>query len=144
MAAKQIKMADVAKQATLLKQSKKFFAIQQSIEYSLARNLNHVYWLFIIRDLIQGAGYNYSRIAKKVGVSPSTIQKLITHPGRRPRQYIFESLLVLYHQVFNGPYVTQSAFNYLQKRPFDVLAHLPKEWIKRLVAITQPMPPRCE
>ena len=88
----------------------------------------------MIRDLIEGAGYNYSRIATQVGVCPSTIQKLITHPSRRPRQALFEKLLVLYHKVFHGPYPTLRAQTYLERRPVDVLAHLPKAWIKNLIA----------
>ncbi len=132
--AKKIKMMEVKQQAILVNQPKKFFAIQQSIEYSQAANTHNAYWLFMIRDLIEGAGYNYSRIAKRVHACPSTIQKLITHPGRRPRQCLFEKLLVLYHKVFNGPYPTKRVQDYLRKRPFDVLEQLPKEWIKKLVA----------
>ena len=132
--AKKIKMAEAAKQAILLKQPKKFFAIQQSIEFSKTDRTHNAYWLFMIRDLIEGAGYNYSRIAKRVDACPSTIQKLITHPGRRPRQALFEKLLVLYHKIFNGPYITQRVQDYLTRRPFDVLAHLPKEWVKKLIS----------
>ena len=132
--AKKIKMSEAAQQAILLKQPKKFFAIQQSIEFSKIDNLHNAYWLFMIRDLIEGAGYNYSRIAKRVDACPSTIQKLITHPGRRPRQCLFEKLLVLYHHIFNGPYLTQRVQDYLERRPFDVLEQLPKEWVKKLVA----------
>lgn len=131
---KTIKMSEVAKQAILLKQPKKIFAIRQSIEYSQKDHLHHAYWLFMIRDLIEGAGYNYSRIAKRVNACPSTIQKLITHPGRRPRQCLFEKLLVLYHTIFNGPYITERVQLYRAKRPFDVLEQLPKEWVKKLVA----------
>lgn len=131
---KKIKMSEAAKQAILLQQPKKFFAIQQSIEYSCEVNIQKAYWLFMIRDLIEGAGYNYSRIAKRVDACPSTIQKLITHPGRRPRQCLFERLLILYHKIFNGPYTTQRVQDYLQKRPFDVLEQLPREWVKRLIA----------
>lgn len=126
---KTIKMAEVAQQAILLNQPKKFFAIQQSINCSDSDSV----WLFMIRDLVEGAGYNYSRIAKKVGSCPSTIQKLVTHPGRRPRQSLFEKLLVLYYHVFNGPYLTQRVQSYLQVRPFDALEQIPKDWVKRLV-----------
>ncbi len=131
--AKKINMSEAAKQATSLNTTKKFFAIQQSIEYTKAARVHNAYWLFIIRDLIEGAGYNYSRIAKRVDACPSTIQKLITHPGRKPRQMLFEKLLVLYHHIFNGPHITQRVHDYLQKRPFDVLDHLPREWVRRLV-----------
>ncbi len=131
--AKKITMSEAAKQAILVNQPKKFFAIQQSIEYTKADSIHNAYWLFMIRDLIEGAGYNYSRIAKRVDACPSTIQKLITHPGRRPRQVLFEKLLVLYHHIFNGPHITQRVHDYLQKRPFDVLDYLPREWVKKLV-----------
>jgi hypothetical protein len=125
-----INMAQAAQQAKLVKVPKKNFAIQQSIEYSSSDSI----WLLMIRDLIEGAGYNYSRIAKKVGVCPSAIQKLITHPDRRPRLCVLEQLLVLYHQVFHGPYITERAKNYLQNHSADVLKQLPPSWVKRLVA----------
>lgn len=134
---KKIRMSELAEQAILLKQPKKFFAIQQSIKFSQTRRIQNAYWLFMIRDLIEGAGYNYSRIAKRVDACPSTIQKLITHPGRRPRQCLFEKLLVLYHKIFNGPYITQRVQDYLQRRPFDVLEQLPKDWVKKLVATVE-------
>lgn len=129
-----IRMNEVAQEALLVNQPKKMFAIQKSIEHSSEDMHQQPYWLLMIRDLVEGAGYNYSRIAKKIGACPSTVQKLITHPGRRPRQCLFERLLVLYHQVFHGPYITQRAQEYLQTRQASVIEQLPKDWVKRLVA----------
>lgn len=131
---KKIVMSEAKAQAILVNQSKKFFAIQQSIEFSQSDNLNHAYWLVMIRDLIEGAGYNYSRIATCVDACPSTIQKLITHPGRRPRIHLLEKLLILYHKVFHGPYITQRVQNYLTRRPIDVLNQLPQEWVNNIVS----------
>ena len=128
-----IKMSEVKAQAILVNQPKKTFAIQQSINIAKTDNSDNAYWLFMIRDLVEGAGYNYSRIAKCIDVCPSTIQKLISHPSRRPRLSLFEKLLVLYHKVFNGPYITQRVRTYLEQRPFDVLAQLPPSWVKKLL-----------
>ncbi len=129
-----ISMSDVKIQALLVNQPKKSFAMHQSIHFAQTNNADNAYWLLMIRDLIEGAGYNYSRIAKCIDVCPSTIQKLITHPSRRPRQTLFEKLLVLYHKVFHGPYLTKRVQDYLQKRPVDVLSQLPQSWVKKLVA----------
>ena len=81
-----LKMSDMKAQAIILNQPKKIFAIQQSIHQAKDDHSDEAYWLLMIRDLVEGAGYNYSRIAKCIDVCPSTIQKLITHPSRRPRQ----------------------------------------------------------
>ena len=132
-----LKMSDMKAQAIILNQPKKIFAIQQSIHQAKDDHSDEAYWLLMIRDLVEGAGYNYSRIAKCIDVCPSTIQKLITHPSRRPRQALFEKLLVLYHRVFNGPYITKRVEDYLQRRPVDVLNQLPQSWVKKLVANSQ-------
>lgn len=130
---KKIKMSELKAQAMLVNQPKKIFAIQHSIHIATTDNSDKAYWLFMIRDLVEGAGYNYSRIAKCIDVCPSTIQKLISHPSRRPRLSLFEKLLVLYHKVFNGPYLTQRVKTYLEQRPFDVLAQLPPSWVNKLI-----------
>ncbi|MCE3239297.1 MAG: hypothetical protein K0R24_2278, partial [Gammaproteobacteria bacterium] len=45
----------------------------------------HSPWVEMIVDLVLGAGYSYSRIAYRIHASPSAIQKLMTHPNRKPR-----------------------------------------------------------
>jgi hypothetical protein len=73
-------------------------------------------WLEMIVDLVIGAGYSYSRIAYRLNVSPSTIQKLATHPDRRPRFKLFDALLKLHHKVFCGQYASPMARAYLTQK----------------------------
>jgi hypothetical protein len=74
------------------------------------------YWVEIINDLVIGAGFSYSRIAYRIRVSPSTIQKLATNPNRKPRHYVFHALLCLYFKVFQGQHVTTKALAYWNKK----------------------------
>jgi len=76
-------------------------------------------WVEMIHDLVEGAGYSYSRIAYRMHVSPSTIQKLATKPDRTPRHRVYHHLLSVHHKVFNGPYAT---------------AHAKKYWAEKLTA----------
>ncbi len=62
------------------------------------------YWVVMIRELVEVAGYTYSRIAKRMNVCASTVQKLATQTGRKPRQMVFFQLVCLYYRVFYGPY----------------------------------------
>ncbi len=73
-------------------------------------------WMEWIRDLVEGAGYSYSRIAYRIKVSPSTIQKLATHPERKPRPRICIPLKALHEKVFQGPYATPQAKEYWVKK----------------------------
>lgn len=59
------------------------------------------YWVEMIYDLVHGAGFSYSRIAYRIKVSPSTIQKLATHWHRTPRHPVFHRLLTLHQKVFH-------------------------------------------
>ena len=85
-----------------------------SIQYKTINGWNH--WQEIIFDLVQGAGYSYSKIAYRIKVTPSTIQKLATKSTRRPRLKIFQDLLTLYIKVFQGPFVTPEAEEYWAKK----------------------------
>ncbi|MCD6047488.1 MAG: hypothetical protein K0S08_1135 [Gammaproteobacteria bacterium] len=73
-------------------------------------------WLEMIDDLVVGAEFSYSRIAYRLGISPSTIQKLMTKTGRRPRPYILESLTRLHHKIFQGIYATPKARSYWETK----------------------------
>jgi hypothetical protein len=64
------------------------------------------YWVEMIYDLVYGAGFSYSRIAYRIKVSPSTIQKLATHWQRKPRYPVFHRLLALYQKVFYSEHVS--------------------------------------
>lgn len=131
-----ITMSQVKAQALLAHKPKKILAIQQSIAYAKADSQDHAYLLMIL-DLIEGAGYNYSRIATYVGASPSTIQKLVTHSGRQPRHSFFKKLLELYVKVFHGPYPTQRVQDYLARRSADVLDQLPPALVKNLLSTVE-------
>ena len=85
-----------------------------SIQYKTINGWNH--WQEMIFDLTQGAGYSYSRIAYRIKVTPSTIQKLATKSTRRPRLKIFQDLLTLYMRVFQGPFATPEALEYWAKK----------------------------
>jgi hypothetical protein len=74
------------------------------------------YWVEMIYDLVNGADFSYSRIAYRIKVSPSTIQKLATNWARKPRYPVFHRLLVLYHKVFQGGYASHQARLYWQNK----------------------------
>ena len=84
-------------------------------------------WVVMIRELVDVAGYTYSRIAKRMNVSASTIQKLATQNGRKPRQNVFILLVCLYYRVFYGPYRTPQIIHYLETQAIPVLYRIPKE-----------------
>lgn len=69
-------------------------------------------WVEMIHDLVFGAGFSYSRIAYRIRVSPSTIQKLATDVHRKPRHYVFHALLCLHFKVFHGENVRPRALAY--------------------------------
>ncbi|MCD6047175.1 MAG: hypothetical protein K0S08_822, partial [Gammaproteobacteria bacterium] len=56
--------------------------------------------------------FSYSRIAYRLNVSPSAIQKLMTFPGRRPRAQALYDLEKLYYKVFQGQYASPKARAY--------------------------------
>ena len=72
-------------------------------------------WIIWIHDLVQGAGFSYSRIAYRIGVSPSTIQKLATNNKRKPRTHILLALKNLHDKIFQSIYAQPSAIEYWQK-----------------------------
>ncbi|MCD6048588.1 MAG: hypothetical protein K0S08_2235 [Gammaproteobacteria bacterium] len=77
-----------------------------------AKEMINAPWLEMIYDLVVGAGFSYSRIAYRLNVSPSTIQKLMTFPGRRPRAQALYDLEKLYYKVFQGQYASPKARAY--------------------------------
>ena len=91
-----------------------------SLEECLHRFQQHQtlvpFWVEAIRDLLEGADYNYSRIAYRIKCSPSTIQKLANHFHRRPRHNVFYPLIALYYRVFQGPFATPKARAFLEQK----------------------------
>lgn len=84
------------------------------------------YWVVMIRELVDVAGYTYSRIAKRMNVSASTIQKLATQAGRKPRQNVFFLLMCLYYRVFHGPYRSPQIIHFTETQAYSILDQLPK------------------
>lgn len=76
-------------------------------------------WRIIIRDLMAGADFNYSRIAYRIRCSPSTIQKLDTNHKRKPRKNILSNLTLLYHKIFYGQYTTLKAQAYIRAKEIE-------------------------
>ncbi len=74
------------------------------------------YWIEIIKDMVDGLGFSYSRIAMRVGVSPSAIQKLMVNWNRQPRHLLFHKLMSLHHKLFFGPYRLPKAEAYLAEK----------------------------
>ncbi len=83
---------------------------------TFSMNEHAPYWVELIHDLVFGAGYSYSRIAYRIAVSPSTIQKLATHLSRKPRMRVLQPLINLHFKVFQGQYVTPRAQEYWQMK----------------------------
>ncbi len=73
----------------------------------------------LIRDLMKGADFSYSRIAYWIQVSPSSIQKLATTPGRKPRFRLYHRLLKLHYKIFLGEHATEEARKYWAKKQND-------------------------
>jgi hypothetical protein len=110
-----------------------------SREESAASTINQLhysaqtdYWLVMIKELVEIAGYTYSRIARRINVAPSTIQKLATHPGRQPRQRIFYRLMSLYYKVFHGPFRSSEVIQYVEQQKYSVLEQIPEELLTKL------------
>lgn len=76
----------------------------------------HAPWLEMISDLVIGVGYSYSRIAHRIGISPSTVQKLATRPNRKPSEKVLFGLRDLHYKVFQSPYASPKAMEYWKKR----------------------------
>ena len=74
------------------------------------------YWVEMIQDLVLGAGFSYSRIAYRMRVSPSTIQKLATDLKRKPRHYVFHALLCLHVKIFNEENAKPQALAYWRNK----------------------------
>ena len=81
----------------------------RKLQLVTSTEIQQPYWVEMIYDLVNGAGFSYSRIAYRIKVSPSTIQKLATQWERKPRYQVFHRLLVLYHKVFQGSHVSHQA-----------------------------------
>lgn len=56
----------------------------------------------ILHDL-SGSGMSFSRIAKRIGVSSSTVQKLMTTSNRVPRESTIIKLVLYYQKIFSTP-----------------------------------------
>lgn len=92
---------------------------------AIVADSNEAYWVTMIRELVDVAGYTYSRIARRINVSASTIQKLATQQGRKPRQNVFFRLMCLYYRVFYGPYRSPQIIGYLEQQPSSILMRVP-------------------
>jgi len=77
-------------------------------------------WVEMITDLVVGAGYSYSRIAYRMRVSSSTIQKLGTNHARRPRHRIYHRLISVHYKVFHGSYASARAKAYWQQKQAQI------------------------
>ena len=90
------------------------------------KHVNVPLWVEMIRDLVDGAEYSYSRIAYRAGVTPASIQKLATIPGRVPRQRNFLNLIKVYYHAFYRKGVSPSAKNYIKEKTNDHLGWIAK------------------
>lgn len=61
--------------------------------------------LQMIEELKRYKGYSLSRIAKRCGVSPSTIRNIASGHVKTPRILLLKKLLILHCKVFNEDYV---------------------------------------
>lgn len=110
-------------------------AIQQlraTHPFALTEDESEAYWVVMIRELVDVAGYTYSRIARRIHVSASTIQKLATQSGRKPRQMVFFRLMCLYYRVFYGPYRSPQVIAYVEHQTAPVLMRVPKTLFSEL------------
>lgn len=57
-------------------------------------------WLEMIEEIATVFGYSYSRIAYRIGSSPSSVQKLVKDLNRIPRDKMFFNLACYYHKLF--------------------------------------------
>ena len=71
-------------------------------------------WIEIIHDLSDILGYSYSRIAYRIGSSPSSIQKLMKDSTRTPRDKMFLNLCQYYYKLFYGVTRSKKAAEYVE------------------------------
>ena len=83
---------------------------------TIQHNLATPCWVEMIQDLVFGAGFSYSRIAYRIKVSPSTIQKLATDWRRKPRHAVFHALLCLHFKVFHSENAKPQVLAYWQSK----------------------------
>ena len=76
-------------------------------------NLQTPVWVSIIKSFTEGMGYSYARIAGRINVSPSSLQKLIKNPDRRPRDEVFYALCCYFYKVFYSENRSERAVIYV-------------------------------
>ena len=73
-------------------------------------------WIEIISDLVNGLNYSYSRIAYRIGSSPSSVQKLAKDSSRIPRDKMFFNLSRYYYKVFYASSRSVKAAAYVEEK----------------------------
>lgn len=74
----------------------------------------------LIFDLA-GAGMSYTQIARRVGVSSSTIQKLSAMEGRVPRHQMLINLVDFYQKIFSCPSYYHAKVNHYYQAHCQVI-----------------------
>ncbi|MCD6048033.1 MAG: hypothetical protein K0S08_1680 [Gammaproteobacteria bacterium] len=84
-------------------------------------------WAEMIEDLVNGAGYSYSEIARKANLSPSEIQKLAKGRRREPRFKVYRALLSLYWHTFYSSHRQRHCENYIR-----IKKHACLNWLNQI------------
>lgn len=62
------------------------------------------YCVQLINELKYYKGYSLSRIAKRCGVSPSTIRNIASGHVKKPRMTLLKKILILHCKIFSGDF----------------------------------------
>lgn len=88
-------------------------------------NDNIHYTHLMIDDLCNISGFTFSRIAIRLKISPSTIQKCRQFENRALRVNNFQKLLRLYCRVFFGDFRTVNIAKLVDANPEKFISHVP-------------------
>lgn len=86
----------------------------------------------MIDDLYNICGYSYARIATRIFVSPSTIQKCRQYRHRCLRSKSFYNLILLYCRIFFGEYRLEHISEIVRKDEKHFISRLPEAFRGRI------------
>jgi hypothetical protein len=85
----------------------------------------------MINEIHQVFNFSYSRIAYRIGVSPSSIQKLIKDPQRTPRDATFFNLACYYYKLFYSIDTLPTSKKYVEDKKDETLCDTVIELLER-------------
>lgn len=88
-------------------------------------------WLEMIEEIATVFDYSYSRIAYRIGSSPSSVQKLVKDLNRIPRDKMFFDLACYYYKLFYGELSLSKAKKHVEQNKDQTLGNVVIELLNR-------------